>query len=162
MPNETVCSTRFSEPTGDVRENPPRRGAAAPHKPAATGRDAPVSRGTSHFAEDAFMGSRRLPLAPDAGIVYHADCRDAKAARHPASSRSGQATNRRETAKRRFGAGFERGNALVRRAPEGASSACFVSKALGRAFCGDIPEARPLPFSPTHQRQQERGMGNNE
>ena len=61
--------------------------------------------------------------------------------------------NRRETAKRRSGAGFKRKSACPSRAP-GTSSACFFSKVLGRAFCGDIPEARPLHPGPTHQRNQ--------
>ena len=41
---------------------------------------------------------------------------------------------------------------------QGVLPACFFSKALGRAFCGDIPGGAPLPFSPTRFRQRKRGM----
>lgn len=46
----------------------------------------------------------------------------------------------------RKGAGFKRLNVLVRSAPRGCVFGLFRSQALGRAFCGSIPEARPVPF----------------
>ena len=92
-------------------------------------------------------GKRHFPLAARTRMEYDPRRRARKAERPNASGASidfdlDKQFSRRETAKRRFGAGFEQWNALVRSAPPGASSACFVPKALGRAFCGDIPEAR--------------------
>ena len=99
-------------------------------------------------------GKRNFPLAARTRMEYDPRRRARKAERPNASGTSidfdlDKQFSRRETAKRRFGAGFEQWNALVRSAPPGASSACFVPKALGRAFCGDIPEARLLSLSPS-------------
>lgn len=99
-------------------------------------------------------GKRNFPLAARTRMEYDPRRRARKAERPNASGASidfdlDKQFSRRETAKRRFGAGFEQWNALVRSAPPGASSACFVPKALGRAFCGDIPEARLLSLSPS-------------
>ena len=111
----------------DLSQQMKPRGAAVPHKPAK--RIAPGRGGLPSFAE----GTPARP-ADDSACPGRAN----RVSSGPVATRKRRGASidldldkqpyRRETAKRRFGAGFKRWNALVRRAPRGRVFGLFRSQ----------------------------------
>ena len=130
----------------------PNRSCAAQPRPAT-----PRSRAQSRPAAGVFhllpkarpRGRRMIPLASGTRIGYHPALSRRESGAAPASISIWTSNPTAEKRPNGASAPVSKGGTRLSVArPEGVSSACFVPKALGRAFCGNNPGGAP-PSPPT-------------
>ena len=139
----------FGEIEKEMILSPNRSGAAQP-RPATPAQPSAIApgRGVFHLLPKARpRGRRMIPLAPGTRIGYHPALSRRESGAAPASISIWTSNPTAEKRPNGASAPVSKGGTRLSVArPKGVSSACFVPKALGRAFCGDNPEGAPPSF----------------